>query len=108
MLLKIKLCSPDFCFKEYMQGIYLSVLNLNIISASIVYFSGNMFYIGFGSVKEQPWNNLELLEATRREQEAEERSRDIHNNSTQNDHHHTQHRRNFILILNIFMTCVFF
>jgi len=61
--------------------------------ASIVYFSGNMFYIGFGSVKEQPWNNLELLEATRREQEAEERSRDIHNNSTQNDHHHTQHRR---------------
>eukprot|EP00088_Acartia_fossae_P010328 TRINITY_DN15141_c0_g1_i3.p1 TRINITY_DN15141_c0_g1~~TRINITY_DN15141_c0_g1_i3.p1 ORF type:complete len:555 (+),score=53.77 TRINITY_DN15141_c0_g1_i3:130-1794(+) len=29
--------------------------------ASIVYFSGNMIYIGFGSTKEQPWNNFHLL-----------------------------------------------
>ena len=23
-----------------------------------MYFSGNMIYIGFGSIKEQPWNNI--------------------------------------------------
>lgn len=37
--------------------------------ASIIYFSGNMIYIGFGSVEEQAWNTLHLQQGVEQQQD---------------------------------------